>query len=337
MPPKPLLKRKRSSADSSLSQEAKRVLRPRAAPQTFTPIQIAPVVKARVKKTIANRSAPLVKPKAYSPGSNLLLQKDKIIEQLRLDLADAKSKLSKTQKREEDLNGQDKRYFNRVIAKTYKDAIKALETALKSLDAKVRKMSPNSRTITTDTYADMASKHLKAVNALEKMDKGLVYAFNMAMAVADASHTDCDTTPKMGGFGDSEGPFGEMDGMLVGLIERRNVEGSAKRQEGLPAVRKRWTRADGDVGEFKTGRPNKQQYGQLQRQKLAWENERREEKRERRESVDDWVTVALQDLKEERDYLAEYGVEKYFPKSIARLEELLGSEANTAAGAGDAA
>ena len=98
-----------------------------------------------------------------------------------------------------------------------------------------------------------------------------------------------------------------------------------------------FARADGDVGEFKTGRPNKQQYGQLQRQKLAWENERREEKRERRESVDDWVTVALQDLKEERDYLAEYGVEKYFPKSIARLEELLGSETNAAAGAGDAA
>lgn len=183
----------------------------------------------------------------------------------------------------------------------------------------------------------MASKHLKAVNALEKMDKGLVYAFNMAMAVADASHTDCDTTPKMGGFGDSEGPFGEMDGILLGLVERRNGEGSAKRQEGLPTVRKRWTRADGDVGEFKTGRPNKQQYGQLQRQKLAWENERREEKRERRESVDDWVTVALQDLKEERDYLAEYGVEKYFPKSIARLEELLGSDPDAAAGAGDAA
>ncbi|THY10345.1 hypothetical protein D6D01_09311 [Aureobasidium pullulans] len=224
-----------------------------------------------------------------------------------------------------------------TLAKTYKDAIKALETHLKSLDAKVRKMSPNSRAITTDTYADMASKHLKALNALEKMDKGLVYAFNMAMAVADASHTDCDTTPKMCGFGDSEGPFKEMDGMLLGLIERRNGEGSAKRQEGLPTVRKKWTRADGDVGEFKTGRPNKQQYGQLQRQKLAWENERREERRERRESVEEWVTVALQDLKEERDCLAEYGVEKYFPKSIARLEELLGSETDATAGAGDAA
>ncbi|THW75940.1 hypothetical protein D6D19_03596 [Aureobasidium pullulans] len=127
-----------------------------------------------------------------------------------------------------------------TVAKTYKDAIKALETALKSLDAKVRKMPPNSRTITTDTYADMASKHLKA-------------------------------------------------------------------------------------------------YGQLQRQKLAWENERREEKRERRESVDDWVTVAIQDLKEERDCLAEYGVEKYFPNSIARLEELLVSETDAAAGAGDVA
>jgi hypothetical protein len=38
----------------------------------------------------------------------------------------------------------------------------------------------------------------------------------------------------------------------------------------------------------------------------------------------------LQDLEEERDHLALYGVDKYFPKSIDRLKELMGSENSTA-------
>ena len=42
----------------------------------------------------------------------------------------------------------------------------------------------------------------------------------------------------------------------------------------------------------------------------------------RREELKDWIAVALSDLIEERDYLSEYGVEGYFPRSIAKLEEL---------------
>jgi hypothetical protein len=38
----------------------------------------------------------------------------------------------------------------------------------------------------------------------------------------------------------------------------------------------------------------------------------------------------LQDLEEERDHLALYGVDKYFPNSIDRLKELKRSESSTA-------
>ncbi|KAG9513068.1 hypothetical protein KCU93_g10170, partial [Aureobasidium melanogenum] len=223
-----------------------------------------------------------------------------------------------------------------TVNKLYKDTVKAIEAHLKILDGKVRKMSPNSRAISTDTYADKSLDFLDPVQELEKMDGGLVPAFNLAMYVADASHTDCDTTSKMSGYGDSEHPFGILDEQLLGLIEKRNIQSPATRQDEIPAVPKRWTRQDADVGPFKTGRPNKQQYGQMERQKLEWEKDRREKRRDRRKTVNDWVAAALQDLVEERDYLEQYGVEKYFPKSIERLSELLKSGTTTAGEEGDA-
>lgn len=198
-------------------------------------------------------------------------------------------------------------------------------------------MSPNSCAISTDTYAEKSLEFLEPVKELEKMDGGLVPSFNLAMYVADASHTDCDTSFKMSGYGESEYPFGILDEQLLELIEKRNTQSPATRQENLPTVPKRWTRQDADVGVFKTGRPNKQQYGQMERQKLDWEKDRREKRSERRETADDWVAVALQDLVEERDYLEQYGVEKYFPKSIDRLSELMNPGDANAGAEGDAA
>ncbi|KAH0023453.1 hypothetical protein KCU78_g5406, partial [Aureobasidium melanogenum] len=223
-----------------------------------------------------------------------------------------------------------------TVNKLYKDSVKAIEAHLKVLDGKVRKMSPNSRAISTDTYADKSLDFLDPVKELEKMDGGLIPAFNLAMYVADASHTDCGTTSKMSGYGDSKYPFGVLDEQLLDLIEKRNTQSPATRQDEIPAVPKRWTRQDADVGVFKTGRPNKQQYGQMARQKLEREKDRREKRRERRETVNDWVAAAFQDLVEERDYLEQYGVEKYFPKSIERLSELLKSGTTTAGAEGDA-
>ncbi|KAH0268250.1 hypothetical protein KCU91_g9537, partial [Aureobasidium melanogenum] len=85
----------------------------------------------------------------------------------------------------------------------YKDSVKAIEATLKVLDVKSCKLSPNSRAISTETCANAALDFLDPLKELERMDGwmdgGLVPALNLAMYVADASHTNCDTTAKMSG------------------------------------------------------------------------------------------------------------------------------------------
>jgi ribosomal protein S7 len=99
------LKRKRSGEDL-IATIPKRALRPRIPSVTTTSIQVS---KTRVKKPIVRRAALDLKPATTSPSTNLLLQKDKIIEQLRLELAEAENKLIKTQKRLDEFEKQTSR------------------------------------------------------------------------------------------------------------------------------------------------------------------------------------------------------------------------------------
>lgn len=202
--------------------------------------------------------------------------------------------------------------------KLYSETLKALDKEISKLDKRVRTMDRNSIfAINTCTYADEASEHLPAAMELAHLDTTL--AFNLLLSIADASHADLNVSIKMSGYDESSSDvFRTLDVVLLPLIEGRAKP--TAHIETLPSVPHRWTNQDADVGEFKTGRPNKQQRGQMYCQKLEWEKERREARRERREEVEDWVKVALSDLVEERDYLAKYGVENYLPKSIARLE-----------------
>ncbi|KAH0274157.1 hypothetical protein KCU74_g9831, partial [Aureobasidium melanogenum] len=92
------MKRKRSSEDLT-ANTSKRILRPRSTPEVTTiSIQPAIISKPRVKKPISRR-LPHVEPTTTDPHSNLLLQKDQIIEQLRLELAEANNELALTRKR----------------------------------------------------------------------------------------------------------------------------------------------------------------------------------------------------------------------------------------------
>lgn len=50
----------------------------------------------------------------------------------------------------------------------------------------------------------------------------------------------------------------------------------------------------------------------------------------RRLACDDWITIALSDLKEEKKYLEDYGVEEYFEKSIKALENMDAARSATA-------
>jgi hypothetical protein len=60
----------------------------------------------------------------------------------------------------------------------------------------------------------------------------------------------------------------------------------------------------------------------MARQKQKWMKERSDKARERREIVKDWGSNALVELIEERDHVDQFGMEGYFTKSIARLQEL---------------
>jgi hypothetical protein len=209
----------------------------------------------------------------------------------------------------------------------YRDTLKALDKQIDTLDKKVKAMSPNSSAITTANYASAAAKHMTAVKTLAHQDPAL--AFNLLLSLADASHTDLDFSFKMSGKqGDSSAPtFKKLDDVLLPLMEQRATPQQSISMDDLPEVPNRWTRKDAEVGEFKTGYPNAQQRNQMYRQKLEWEKERRVARRERREEVEDWVVVALNDLVEERDYLDQYGVRKYLPESIAKLEEIVAARA----------
>jgi len=209
---------------------------------------------------------------------------------------------------------------NKEAKKLYTDTLKALDKGVDELDKKVKTMSGNSTAITTSNYASSARKHISAIKQLVAMDT--ILAFNLLLSMADASHTDLDASCKMCGTPcDKSAPtFKLLDEPLLPLIEAREKPASSAELSEVP---KRWTPEDADVGPFKTGRPNKQQRDQMYRQKLAWEKDRRQARRERREKTEDWVKVTLSDLVEERDYLAAYGVEEYLPKCISKLEELV--------------
>ena len=209
---------------------------------------------------------------------------------------------------------------SKEATKLYTDTLKAIDKGVAELDRKVKRIGRDLWALTTSDYAKAASQYVDIVGKLAKSDP--VLAFNLLLSLADASHTDLDATPKMCGepFDESTPTFRKLDQALLPLIEAR--EAPKQRVDVLPPVPHRWKRSDADVGEFKTGRPNKQQWNQMYAQKLEWDKERRAARRARREVAEDWVAVALADLKEERDYLAAYGVEGYLPLSIAKLESL---------------
>jgi hypothetical protein len=89
------MKRKRSG-ESLISTTTRRSLRPRIPSVPTTSIQVS---KTRVKRPAVKRIPPEFRPATSNPSTNLLLQKDKIIEQLRLELAEANNNLIKTQKK----------------------------------------------------------------------------------------------------------------------------------------------------------------------------------------------------------------------------------------------
>jgi hypothetical protein len=199
----------------------------------------------------------------------------------------------------------------------------------------VKKMGPNSRAITSDTYAEAMVNFAKDVRKLMALDAR--FAFNLLLYIGPHAHGDLEASFGMSGYGGTEGPFEELDEVMLEVIALRDdIPSSSNDHVSLPEVRHRWTRDDAEVGEFKTGRPNKQQRGQIERQKAEWIKERNIEARARREKVEDWISNAIEELKGEQAAISPYGLEGYFKKSISRLEEPKGGKGVVLEAAGDA-
>jgi hypothetical protein len=214
----------------------------------------------------------------------------------------------------------------KTAQQTYTSIIGKIDKKVKELDRKCKAQGPNGRAYNSDNYAKAMASFLPEVTELSGMDVKL--AFNLMLYLGEHVHGDFYMCIKMGGFGDSERPYKELDEIMLGLVERRKDEATengvhkASEATSLPTVPHRWTEADADVGVFKTGRPNKQQRNQMVRQREEWTKKRSKKLRERREITKDWVGNALLELTDQRDFLADYGLNGYFIKSITRLEEL---------------
>jgi len=113
---------------------------------------------------------------------------------------------------------------------------------------------------------------------------------------------------------------------MMEIIGLRDDFECAGKDEGLelPQVRHRWTIGDAEVGAFKTGRPNKQRRGQIERQKAKWIKERFEEARKGIEKVGDWIGNAIKELMEEGADIERYGLEGYFKKTLSSWKSSVG-------------
>ncbi|THY07999.1 hypothetical protein D6D01_09699 [Aureobasidium pullulans] len=213
----------------------------------------------------------------------------------------------------------------------YKDSIEAIEKGIQALDKRVKGlkwpgMNDCILALTIDNYAAAATEHLPNVFKLKGMDNGITLAFDLTMAIAEISYTDLEKTAKMSGWGDAEASYEELDGVLLSLIPSRKKP--TTRLASLPEVPLRWTPDGFDPGPSESGRPGTLHQGWTYAQKMKREKDRREARRIRRETTQNWVSIALAELKEDRDYLDACGIEGYFPKSIAALEGILAEQSS---------
>jgi hypothetical protein len=220
-----------------------------------------------------------------------------------------------------------KKQSTKTARQTYTSLLGKVDKKVGELDRKCKAQGPNGKSFNSDDYAKAMAGFLPEVIDLSNMDGGAKFAFNLVLYLGEHAHGDFYMCVKMCGYGGSKKPYNALDEVMLGLIERRKDEATENDAQAVdatsfPLVPHRWTEADADVGEFKTGRPNKQQRNQIVRQRQEWMKERSKKARERRETTKDWVSNALVELTDERDYLDGFGLDGYFIKSIAQLEEL---------------
>jgi hypothetical protein len=145
--------------------------------------------------------------------------------------------------------------------------IKNIDKVVQELNKRCKAQGPNGWSVTSDHYAAAMAKCIPDIQSLSNLVEGIKFAFNLMLNLGEYVHGDIDVSMKMSGYGGHEKPYKRLDHVMLELIERRNNDatekagkaGSALDTPPLSQVSPRWTAPDADVGDFKTGRPNKQQ------------------------------------------------------------------------------
>jgi len=197
-----------------------------------------------------------------------------------------------------------------------------------SLDRIVKAADVNYPPINSDDYAEeMTAFTADVPELLEIGGDGTNFAFNLMPSIGEHTHGDLDWGFSMSGYGDSEEPYKHLDKVMLRVIERREEDewhaAVGLKEPSLPSIPHRFTEKDAIIGPVKTSNgPNKQQRGWIAKQAVEWKKARSQALKDRREQAQDWVSNGLNELVDHRDYIAAYGLEGHFSKSIARLEQL---------------
>jgi hypothetical protein len=137
------------------------------------------------------------------------------------------------------LNQQEgKKATEQLYKRTIDDVIKKVS----SLDARVKKMGPNSSAVTSDDYARGMCKFIKDIKKLMVMGPdGARCAFNLLLYIGPHAHGDLEATRSMSGYGGTEEPFADLDEAVLEIIGLREDVDCAGKDEGvlLPKVRHR--------------------------------------------------------------------------------------------------
>jgi hypothetical protein len=111
---------------------------------------------------------------------------------------------------------------NKAAEQLYKKIIGDVDKKVSGLDSRVKKMGPNSRGITSDDYAEAMVKYVKDVRKLMELgQEGAKFAFNLLLYIGPHAHGDLEASFKMSGYGGTEGPFAELDEMMLKVIALR--------------------------------------------------------------------------------------------------------------------
>ncbi|RGP81078.1 glycoside hydrolase family 43 [Fusarium longipes] len=205
----------------------------------------------------------------------------------------------------------------------YDDTLRIIDRNIRVMDKRVFKDTfDGNMDYTMTDYAKLVHPHFTTVKRIAALDIAL--AFNLVVSMAEASHNDNSTAPRWtdGSSDEWNTIFKALDSLLLLMIKAR--ERPAELDSELLKVPTRWSRRpEWDL------LPDPVTVSDLGHEARFWEKcnyeyNRRVARRRRREVTEDWVTVTLTDLRDDREFLGQQPdmATTYLDNSIHKLEKI---------------